>query len=165
MDEIAKLIEDLYAVEHILSALQKKPNEYAGVSLYANETHTLKLIADNEGISQAEVSERMYRTKGATSVMVDKLVKKGLVNREREEGNQRRYLLTLTEKGWTVNGAHREYDDNHAAWVTRNLDISEEDLQTTRKTLDDVIGFYSRHYLKEGKAVVPDREESGRGQQ
>ena len=114
INEIAKLVESLYAVDRILTAIQKKPNEYAGISLYASEAHTLKLIAQNEGISQMELSEQMYRTKGATSVMVDKLVEKGLVNRNREEGNQRRYLLTLTELGRVVSQAHMDYDDEHA---------------------------------------------------
>lgn len=156
-NHIGKVIDDLYAVDRILTALQKKPNEYAGTWLHANEAHTLKLIAQNEGISQAELSEQMYRTTGATSVMVDKLVKKGLVNRSRADGNQRRYLLTLTEKGITVNQAHMDYDDSHARRVEEGLGLSEEDLLITKRSLDRIISFYSQHYLEHGMAVKPDR--------
>lgn len=146
VDEIAKLLEKLYAIERIMNAIQKKPREYAGTSLYANEAHTLQLIAQNEGISQAELSERMYRTKGATSVMVDKLVKKGLVNRCREDGNQRRYLLTLTEHGRNVSEAHEEYDTQHARWAAEQLGLSQEELQNTNHTMESVIEVYSRQY-------------------
>ena len=150
-------IESLYAVDRILTAIQKKPNEYAGISLYASEAHTLKLIAQNEGISQMELSEQMYRTKGATSVMVDKLVEKGLVNRNREEGNQRRYLLTLTELGRVVSQAHMDYDDEHARWVAEGLGLTEEELQVTDRSLNRIIEFYSENYLDHGVLVTPDK--------
>ena len=74
--------------------------------LTPTEAHTLKMIALNEGISQTELSEQMYRTAGATSVMVDKLVEKGLVHRQRVDGDQRRYLLTLTDRGRLVHASH-----------------------------------------------------------
>lgn len=156
VNQIATIIDDLYAVDRIITALQKKPNEYAGTSLYANEAHTLKLIAQNEGISQAALSEKMYRTSGATSVMVDKLVKKGLVNRRREVGNQRRYLLTLTERGRVVSQAHVAYDYRHARCVSEGLGLSEEELSITEKSLSRIIDFYSLHYLEHGMVVVPD---------
>lgn len=159
VDEIEKLIEELYTVERILAAMQKKPNNYAKVSLYASEAHTLKLIAQNEGISQAELSEQMYRTSGATSVMVDKLVKKGLVNRCRKEGNQRRYLLTLTEQGKKVNEAHITYDIQHAHWALEQLGLSKEELQVTNRAITRIIEVYSQHYLKNGMMIEPDQNE------
>lgn len=149
VDEITKLIENLYTVDRLMTAIQKKPNTYAQTKLHANEAHTLERIACKEGISQSELSEQMHRTKGATSVMVDKLVKKGLVNRQREEGNQRRYLLTLTEKGRSVNEAHSVYDAQHAEGVAKNLSVSEEELLVTNQTLQRVIEFYLENYLKE----------------
>lgn len=148
VDEISKLIDDLYAIDRILTAMQKTPNEYEGAILHANEAHTLKLIGLNEGTSQAELSEQMYRTNGATSVMVDKLVKKGLVNRQREDGNQRRYLLTLTEYGRKVNKAHMAYDLQHAHWAAEQLGLSEEELQVTNHALEKIIEVYSSHYLE-----------------
>lgn len=157
-NQIAKLIDNLYAVDRILTAFQKKPHEYAGTWLYANEAHTLKLIAQNEGVSQAKLSEQMYRTSGATSVMVDKLVKKGLVNRQREEGNQRRYLLTLTEHGRTVSQAHVEYDEQHAQWVEKGLGLSEEELRITDKSLARIVAFYSQDYLGHEMPVESDKK-------
>ena len=80
-DCFTALLDQFYNMERIIAAIEKQPKTYEGVSLHANETHTLKLIAQFEGISQADLSERMYRTKGATSVAVDKLVKKGQIGR------------------------------------------------------------------------------------
>lgn len=150
---LSTLIDQLYILERITSAIEKQPKTHMGVPLHANEAHTLKLIAQNEGISQTDLSDRMYRTKGATSVAVDKLVKKGLIRREREEGNQRRYLLTLTDLGRQVNAAHLCYDDDHTAWAARHLDLTEEELAVTIKTMDRIIALYSQHYLEHGVCV------------
>ncbi len=150
---LSTLIDQLHILKRITSAIEKQPKTYMGVSLHSNEAHTLKLIAQNEGISQADLSERMYRTKGATSVAVDKLVKKGLIHREREEGNQRRYLLTLTDLGRQVNAAHLCYDDDHTEWAAKYLDLTEEELAVTIKTVDRIIALYSQHYLEHGVCV------------
>lgn len=154
-----KTIEKLYAIDRIITAMQKRPHNYAGECLHSNEAHTLKMIAENEGISQAELSDRMLRTKGATSVMVDKLVSYGLVHRERENGNQRRYLLTLTEHGWTVHRAHMNYDESHARYAAQKLGMSAEELVDLNDKLDHIIQFYSTHYLDHGWPIQVD--ESG----
>ena len=157
VEEISKMIEQLYTIDRIITAMQKKPHTYEGVRLYANEAHTLKAIAEEEGISQAALSDRMIRTKGATSVMVDKLVEKGLVLRERERGNQRRYLLTLTDKGRRVNAAHLAFDMAHADDLALALELSEAELSTVNRTLQKTIRFYSERYLPDGQCIaVPD---------
>lgn len=150
---VSSLIEQMYSLDRILSAMEKQPKSYFGVQLYSNESHTLKLIAQNEGICQADLSERMYRTKGATSIAVDKLVNKGLIHREREKGNQRRYLLTLTDLGRQVNEAHLRYDDEHTRWAAKRLGLPEDELKTTVHVLDRIIELYSGHYLEHGVYV------------
>ncbi|MTQ96072.1 MarR family transcriptional regulator [Pseudoflavonifractor sp. BIOML-A6] len=150
IDEISQMIEHLYTMERIITAIQKRPIDYGGVSLHANEAHTLKMIALNEGISQTELSEQMYRTKGATSVMVDKLVEKGLVHRQRVDGDQRRYLLTLTDRGRLVHASHIDRDAAHARWASEHLGLEEAELKTANEALSQIIAFYSQSYLSHG---------------
>lgn len=54
-DEIAQMIENLYTMDRIITAMQKRPIDYGGVLLHANEAHTLKVIAQQEGISQTNL--------------------------------------------------------------------------------------------------------------
>ena len=129
---------------------------HSSIDISVHFAHTLKAIAQSEGISQAELSGQMFRTKGATSVVVDKLVEKGLVVRTREDGNQRRYFLTLTERGWAVHQAHLAYDEAHAAWAAQHLGLSEADLAGVNRSLEQVIQFYSEHYLRSGQPVTPE---------
>ena len=153
--EISKLIEQLYTIDRIISAMQKRPHEYNGVTLYANEAHTLKMIAQNEGISQMELSERMFRTKGATSMVVDKLVCKGLVDRRRENSDQRRYLLTLTPLGKAAHEDHISYDDAHARKAAQELALNEDQLKALNQAMVQVIQFYAANYLDHGRPVAP----------
>ena len=77
-DKFSKLIDQFYTIEKVVNDLEKAPRSYGtNQKFYSNETHTLKKIAEHEGISQKELSVKMYRTKGATSVMIEKLLKKG----------------------------------------------------------------------------------------
>lgn len=156
VDEISRMIEQLYTMDRILLAMQKKPHNYGGELLHANEAHTLKAIALQEGISQTELSEQMLRTKGATSVVVDKLVEKGLVRRERVDGDQRRYLLTLTEKGWAVHRAHMDYDNRHVQKAGREVGLSVEELEIANRALERVIRFYAKNYIQHGSPVTPE---------
>lgn len=152
-EQITTLIEQLYTLDRITAAIEKQPKTYLNISMNANDAHTLKHIAQHEGISQTDLSERMYRTPGATSLAVDKLVKKGLVRRDREDGNSRRYVLTLTELGRQVNDAHLRYDKDHTEWAAQHLDLTEEELAATIQALDRFIQFYAEHYLEHGVCV------------
>lgn len=144
VEAMSNTIEKLYAVDRIIAALQKKPHRYAGIDLHASEAHTLKLIGLQEGISQTELSEQTFRTKGATSLLVDKLVERGLVQRQREQGNQRRYFLRLTEEGRKVHAAHLAYDDEQALQAARAIDLSEQELQELAEHLDRFIAYYAQ---------------------
>ena len=142
-DTIARLMEQLDDLDRVLAARQKRPVDCAGVSLHANEAQTLKMIARNEGISQTALSEQMFRTKGATSVMVDKLVEKGLVCRRRVDGDQRRCLLTLTDQGRAAYAARMAQRDAQVHAAARQLDLSDAALDAANETLAQLLRFYS----------------------
>lgn len=142
-NEIYHLINQLYTIELIMKALRVRPRNYLGEELYDNESHTLEMIVENEGISQAGLTEKMFRTKGSTSVMVDKLIEKGLVSREKSESDRRYSVLVPTEKGREVNQAHINRDMEHASIVAESIDLCEEELKETNKSLEKLIEFYT----------------------
>ena len=90
-DEFNKLIQNFYEIERMICSLEKEPKTYnTDQLLYFNEVHTLGKIAQNEGISQKELSHAMYRTKGATSVIINKLLQKGLIEKSSGKGDMRK---------------------------------------------------------------------------
>ena len=146
--EFDELVDSFYEIERILNALEKKPRTYGAENLlYSGEAHTLKIIAENEGLTQKALSELMYRTKGATSIMVDKLVKKGLIIKSSGRGDQRKNTLCLTEEGKTVNKNHLKYDED---WITswfHSMEISPEQLATTNEVIKKCIEYYKKNFI------------------
>jgi len=60
---------------------------------------TLTLIARNPGISQTALSLANGRDKSSVTPVVEDLVRRGLVNRQRERSDRRAYRLNLTATG------------------------------------------------------------------
>lgn len=59
----------------------------------------LSTLTEREGISQSELAERLYVTKGNVSGLVDRLVLAGLVERWPIAGDKRSYAMHLTPQG------------------------------------------------------------------
>ena len=59
----------------------------------------LSTLTEREGISQSELAERLYVTKGNVSGLVDRLVQAGLVERRAIAGDRRSYAMHLTAEG------------------------------------------------------------------
>lgn len=142
-NEINQLINQIYTVELVLKTFHARPRKYEGVLLYDSEAHTLEVIAGNEGISQTQLGELTFRTKGATSIMVDKLIEKGLICQQRIKSNRRCCALTLTDLGHAVNQAHMAYDAAHAKMVAESVKIDEASLHSANQILTCIIDFYT----------------------
>ena len=145
-----ELIENFYEIEEIVSALERDPKTYnTDQLLFFTEAHTLKKVAENEGISQNELARMMYRTKGTTSVIINKLVSKGLIDKRPGKGDMRRNELFLTEKGWSVNKYHREYDAVKLEQWCRGVSLTEEELKTANLVLQVCLKAYSEIIYRE----------------
>lgn len=142
IEEAIRLIDNLYSVEKIVSAMEKEPKYYGTEEiLYSNEVHTLKMIAQYEGMTQKELTDKMLRTKGATSVMIKKLEKKGLIIRREDERDARVFRLYLTEKGERVHRCHLKYDEEIVVLWMRELNFSREEIADTNNFLEKFINY------------------------
>jgi DNA-binding MarR family transcriptional regulator len=59
----------------------------------------ISTLTESEGITQRDLAERLYVTKGNVSGLVDRLVEAGLVDRRAIPGDRRSYALHLTGEG------------------------------------------------------------------
>jgi DNA-binding MarR family transcriptional regulator len=59
----------------------------------------LSTLTEREGLSQQELAERLYVTKGNVSGLLDRMVEAGLVERRAIPGDRRSNALYLTQKG------------------------------------------------------------------
>lgn len=149
---LSDMVDNLYKRGRQSRSLENSPRYYGSdILLYPNEVYTLKAIAQNEGINQTELTKVMFRTKGATSVVVRKLVNKKLVEQRSEEEDLRVSRLYPTQKGLEVYRAHLEYDLKYLDQLADRLNISLDDLITANRVLRILIRSFDERREAERK--------------
>ena len=139
------IIWDLIEQLNIYSRLSRSYNttaRYYGSDemLYLSEVHTIHYIGENAGINLNELAEITQRSKGATSSMVDSLIKRELVIKERDPNDSRRIMLALTKKGEAFYEHHEALDKkNYGAISEDATDLSDEDFEITYKVVKRII--------------------------
>jgi DNA-binding MarR family transcriptional regulator len=78
----------------------------------------LSTLTEQEGLSQQELAERLYVTKGNVSGLLDRMVDAGLVERRAIPGDRRSNALHLTAKGRSL---AEQGIAAQKAYVTRTL--------------------------------------------
>ena len=96
---------------------------------------------------QKQLTDKMFRTKGATSVMIKKLEKKGLIIRQEDKMDARILRLYLTDKGKTVNEVHLKYDEDKMSELMREVSLSDEEVNSTNHVLELFIDFAGKRIL------------------
>ncbi|MBM7583216.1 DNA-binding MarR family transcriptional regulator [Caldicoprobacter guelmensis] len=68
----------------------------------------LAIIIANEGISQRQLSEKLFITPASTTALLQKLEKAGLIERRPDPNDQRAFCIYATEKGRMVDQQMKE---------------------------------------------------------
>ncbi len=74
-------------------------NRLRAFDLSVPQCDVLTTLTEREGVSQQELAQRLYVTKGNISGLVDRLVANGLVERRPLEGDRRSHAIYLTPAG------------------------------------------------------------------
>jgi MarR family transcriptional regulator, organic hydroperoxide resistance regulator len=80
-------------------ALNTIASELKVIGLSIPQFDLLSTLTEREGLSQQELAERLYVTKGNVSGLLDRMVEAGLVERRTLPGDRRSNALFLTSKG------------------------------------------------------------------
>lgn len=108
--------------------------------LYMSEVHVIEAIGENPGLSLNDLAAKTFRSKSAMSMVVKTLAQKKLVKRERNQEDNRRYIINLTKKGQVVFDYHARLDYKNYSEILESMkeisDISLADLKKFYKILN-----------------------------
>jgi len=105
---------------------RKKLNE---VKLTTAQYTTLRCIYENSGVNQFELAKLINTNKNNTSCLVERLLKRGLIEREHKPRDRRSFQLSLTSYGNEVFSIAKTYAEDLKNDVGLNINsISEAGL-------------------------------------
>ena len=92
-------------------------------------------------MSQSEIGQKILRSSGNMTMVIDNLEKRQLVKRERSQADRRFFIVHLTDKGKKLIG---KIFPSHAAEITREFDVLTASEQRTLGRLCKKLGLKGR---------------------
>ncbi|MEZ4600033.1 MAG: MarR family transcriptional regulator [Syntrophotaleaceae bacterium] len=80
-----------------------------GSDLTPGQMHAIEIIGHEESLRMKELAEKLGVTTGTLTVTVDRLERKGLLERKPHESDRRSYRVVLTEAGREHFALHHQY--------------------------------------------------------
>ena len=97
------------------------------------DMHTIAAISMYETRTASQVAEMVHLTPSAMTSVIDKLVKKGYVERHRDDNDRRVVQLALTHNGRTVFRAHAAFHRGMAHSLFDSL--SDDETEAVKKAV------------------------------
>ncbi|MFT8872264.1 MAG: MarR family winged helix-turn-helix transcriptional regulator [Sporolactobacillus sp.] len=106
----ATIIKQFECIVSLYNTIEKTTYSYGtDTLLHPSEIHTIAAIGDHPSSNLTELSGHLNVTKGATTKMVQRLVKKGLVIKQFAPYSENEIMLSLTTTGQKAYEGHRTY--------------------------------------------------------
>ena len=119
-----------------------KNSEFKDLSI--TEMHTIDAIGTKGSRTMVKIAHDLRITMGTLTSAINRLIKKGYVERSRTEADRRFVLVSLTEKGLQ---AYKIHDDFHKEMVEVTLNYyNEEEQELLYKILENVNKFFEKKY-------------------
>lgn len=140
LEIFTQLMDKLFEFSSISGVNQNIPRTYGTTDvLYMAEVHLLRDINNMENATVTRLAESHRKSKSAMTQLVNKLEKKGLVKKCRNQGS-RHIFLTPTEKGKLVAKYHDTLDAKEYSQLLMNLtDYTEEEFEKITRFIQIII--------------------------
>ncbi len=92
----------LFSLTHAYQSRMSKETSRNTLKLVLSDFSTLMVLGQFAPVNGRQLSKLMNINPGTISMYVQRLVKKGLVQREQDQGDRRNWWLSLTETGHEV---------------------------------------------------------------
>ena len=98
--EVRAVLEAIRHIVRVLRVASRAAEKRVGLS--GAQLFVLQVLADEDALSLGELAERTFTHQSSVSVVVGRLVDRGLVRRRRSTSDARRLEVTLTRAGRVV---------------------------------------------------------------
>ncbi len=117
----------------LISILYRKGQVYKNFylkkhNITASEQPFLNALYHKDGVSQDLLCKYLYMDKASTARVIQSLIKKGFVTKEKDKNDKRINRIYLTEKGKNSQSDVFEVLDAWSAILTNNMTQEEKDL-------------------------------------
>ena len=108
--------------------------EWAQLELTIGQLKVMMILAGHPGMTISQLAESLSIGKPSTSILVDRLVHQGLLQRTEDEADRRRTLVTLTAAGNDLTTRlHQGNIERLAQWYSA---LAPDDLTALRRGLE-----------------------------
>ena len=106
-----------------------------GHKLYLREIHFLLCIGTQKNLTMSEIASKMNVTQGAATQIAGRLIKKGLIRKDKHPEDKRYTVISLTVEGTKAYEEYLEYDNlrNKELSDCLNSNFTEENILTILK--------------------------------
>jgi DNA-binding MarR family transcriptional regulator len=108
--------------------------EWAQLELTIGQLKVMMILAGHPGMTISQLAESLSIGKPSTSILVDRLVQQGLLQRTEDEADRRRTLVTLTAAGNDL--TTRLHQGNIERMVQWYSALAPDDLAALRRGLE-----------------------------
>lgn len=143
--DIVESIRRLVRAEYLDS--QKMSKEFG---LTGPQSLVLRLLIKSGSLSSADLSRQMYVTPSNITGIIDRLEKKGLVERIRKQGDRRVVLITPTESGRELGKLLPDPIERRI--INQLADLEPEQLQVLALAMNQILNLIETKAMKETPA-------------
>lgn len=101
-------------------------HQWRDASISKPELLALEFISKDEGLMMSEIGRRLDITLSTATGIIDRLIEKKLVKRERNHGDRRVVRVLLTDKGRKTNEAYQDQKKEIFGMILDVLDPREQ---------------------------------------
>ena len=161
--------EIVYAIRRLYRAVYLDASKMSRqFGLTGAQSGVLRNLFAHGALSSADLSRKLYVTPSNITGVIDRLEKKGLVERIRKVGDRRVALITLTEKGNELSKSLP--DPIEKKLISELIDLELEHVQLLSMAMNQIINLIATKGVEDAPMelnqefrLVPDENGSQRG--
>lgn len=145
MNKAKHLINELLVeiFNHILS-IEEEEIKKLDINLSLNEIHTLESIENTEYPTMSNVSKKLRITISTLTTTINRLVKKGYVERYFNEEDRRKVYLKLTNESIEVLKKHELFHNELIDSIFKDIPLEEDEVLL--KSLQNISNYFKEKY-------------------